>query len=251
MKLISIIIPYYKKREYILRAIKSILNQSYSNFEIIIVYNDRDTQDLSYLHKIKKKDKRILVIKDSTKMGAGYSRNVAIKKSKGDFIAFLDSDDEWKKNKLETQLNFMQKNSCLISHTSYEIINDKNKIIGRRKAKKNLPYKDLLKSCDIGLSTVMVNKKILSNQKFPNIKTKEDYILWLELTKKNVKILGINMYLTKWRKLNNALSSNNIQKIIDGFRVYNIYMKFGYFKSLIYLIRLSINSVIKKNDNYS
>jgi teichuronic acid biosynthesis glycosyltransferase TuaG len=246
MKLVSIIIPYYKKRRYIFRAVQSVLKQSYRKYEIIIVYNDKDKKDLNYILNIKKKDKRIKVFEESSKKGAGYSRNIAIKKSKGDFIAFLDSDDEWKKNKLQIQLNFMQKNSCLISHTSYEIINYRNKVIGFRKAKKKLVYADLLKSCDIGLSTVMVNKKVLFNQKFPNIKTKEDYILWLKLTKKNIKILGINIYLTKWRKLTDALSSNNVQKIIDGFRVYNIHMKFGYFKSLIYLIRLSINSIIKK-----
>ena len=246
MKLVSIIIPYYKKRRYIFRAVQSVLKQSYRKYEIIIVYNDKDKKDLNYIHNIKKKDKRIKVFEESSKKGAGYSRNIAIKKSKGDFIAFLDSDDEWKKNKLQIQLNFMQKNSCLVSHTSYEIINYRNKVIGFRKAKKKLVYADLLKSCDIGLSTVMVNKKVLFNQKFPNIKTKEDYILWLKLTKKNIKILGINIYLTKWRKLTDALSSNNVQKIIDGFRVYNIHMKFGYFKSLIYLIRLSINSIIKK-----
>ena len=246
MKLLSIIIPYYKKRRYIFRAVQSVLKQSYRKYEIIIVYNDKDKKDLNYILNIKKKDKRIKVFEESSKKGAGYSRNIAIKKSKGDFIAFLDSDDEWKKNKLQIQLNFMQKNSCLISHTSYEIINYRNKVIGFRKAKKKLVYADLLKSCDIGLSTVMVNKKVLFNQKFPNIKTKEDYILWLKLTKKNIKILGINIYLTKWRKLTDALSSNNVQKIIDGFRVYNIHMKFGYFKSLIYLIRLSINSIIKK-----
>lgn len=246
MKLVSIIIPYYKKRRYIFRAVQSVLKQSYRKYEIIIVYNDKDKKDLNYILNIKKKDKRIKVFEESSKKGAGYSRNIAIKKSKGDFIAFLDSDDEWKKNKLQIQLNFMQKNSCLVSHTSYEIINYRNKVIGFRKAKKKLVYADLLKSCDIGLSTVMVNKKVLFNQKFPNIKTKEDYILWLKLTKNNIKILGINIYLTKWRKLTDALSSNNVQKIIDGFRVYNIHMKFGYFKSLIYLIRLSINSIIKK-----
>jgi len=246
MKLVSIIIPYYKKRRYIFRAVQSVLKQSYRKYEIIIVYNDKDKKDLNYILNIKKKDKRIKVFEESSKKGAGYSRNIAIKKSKGDFIAFLDSDDEWKKNKLQIQLDFMQKNSCLISHTSYEIINNRNKVIGFREAKKKLLYVDLLKSCDIGLSTVMVNKKVLFNQKFPNIKTKEDYVLWLKLTKKNIKILGINIYLTKWRKLTDALSSNNIQKIIDGFRVYSIHMKFGYIKSLIYLIRLSINSVIKK-----
>ena len=246
MKLISIIIPYYKKRNYIQRAIKSILKQSYKKFEIIIVYNDPDKNDLAYIKKIIKIDKRIHLTINTSKVGAGHSRNIGIKKCKGDFIAFLDSDDEWKKNKLKIQLNFMQKKSISISHTSYEVINSNNKIIGYRKANNLLSYKDLLKSCDIGLSTVMVDKKILINKKFPNIKTKEDYVLWLNLTKRNIKIYGINIYLVKWRKLSNSLSSYKLQKILDGFKVYNLYMKFNYLKSFIYLIRLSINSIIKK-----
>ena len=246
MKLVSIIIPYYKKRNYIHRAIKSILKQSYKKFEIIIVYNDPDKNDLPYIKKIKKIDKRIHLIINTSEVGAGHSRNIGIKKCKGDFIAFLDSDDEWKKNKIKIQLNLMQKKSISISHTSYEVINSKNKIIGYRKANNLLSYKDLLKSCDIGLSTVMVDKKILINEKFPNIKTKEDYVLWLNLTKRNIKIYGINIYLAKWRKLSSSLSSYKLQKILDGFKVYNVYMKFNYLKSFIYLIRLSINSIIKK-----
>ena len=246
MKLVSIIIPYYKKRNYIHRAIKSILKQSYKKFEILIVYNDPDKNDLPYIKKIKKIDKRIHLIINTSEVGAGHSRNIGIKKCKGDFIAFLDSDDEWKKNKIKIQLNFMKKKSISISHTSYEVINSKNKIIGYRKASNLLSYKDLLKSCDIGLSTVMVDKKILINEKFPNIKTKEDYVLWLNLTKRNIKIYGINIYLVKWRKLSSSLSSYKLQKILDGFKVYNLYMKFNYLKSFIYLIRLSINSIIKK-----
>ncbi|MDB9821060.1 glycosyltransferase family 2 protein [Candidatus Pelagibacter sp.] len=97
MKLVSIIIPYYKKRNYIHRAIKSILKQSYKKFEIIIVYNDPDKNDLPYIKKIKKIDKRIHLIINTSEVGAGHSRNIGIKKCKGDFIAFLDSDDEWKK----------------------------------------------------------------------------------------------------------------------------------------------------------
>ena len=108
-----------------------------------------------------------------------------------------------------------------------------------------LNFKRLLRSCDIGLSTVVVKKKILKGYSFSNITTKEDFVLWLKLSRK-YKLVGIDKNLTKWRKLNNSLSSNVFQKISDGFKVYNHYMKFNYIKSLIYLIILSANFLKKK-----
>ena len=92
----------------------------------------------------------------------------------------------------------MIKNRLNLTHTNYFIINEQNKVIGRRTAKK-IDYKMLLKSCDIGLSTVMINKSLLKKNKFPSIKTKEDYVLWLKILKKKQYAYPINKYLTYWR----------------------------------------------------
>ena len=107
--------------------------------------------------------------------------------------------------------------------------------------------KDLLKSCDIGLSSVIVKKDILFNEcLFPELKTKEDFVLWLQILKKKILIKSFNKNLMYWRKLNNSLSSSTFQKLKDGFRVYNIYMKFNFLKSIYFLICLSINFILKK-----
>ena len=195
MDLISVIIPYYKKKEYIISSINSALNQTYKNLEIIIIYDDLNKEDLNLLKKIKKKDKRIKIYINKKNLGAGRSRNKGIKLSKGIFVAFLDSDDLWKKNKLKKQIFFMKKNGINASHTSYTIINSNNKIIGSRNAK-DMSYKLLLKSCDIGLSTVILKKEIITSKiKFANIKTKEDYVLWLKITLNNNKIfVGLLYY---------------------------------------------------------
>ena len=236
--------PYYKKELYLEQSIKSILNQTYQNFEIILI-ND-DSENKNFINKISQLDHRIKLVHNKNNLGAGLSRNKGLELSNGEYIAFCDCDDLWKNNKIELQLECMKRLNFTFSFTSYDIIDENNNFIKCRTAPSYVDFQKLRKSCDIGLSTVMLNKRILFNQKFPNIKTKEDYVLWLKLTKKNIKISGINIRLTKWRKLTDALSSNNIQKIIDGFRVYNTYMKFNYFKSFIYLIKLSINSILKK-----
>ena len=249
MDLVSVIMPYYKKKEYIVSSINSVLKQSYKNLELIIIYDDSNHEDLIILNNLKKKDSRIKIFINKKNIGAGLSRNRGIMLSKGKFIAFLDSDDLWSSNKLKKQIFFMKQRKIKISHTSYYIINYKNKIIGQRKAK-DLSHKQLLKSCDIGLSTIILDKRLIKNNtKFASIKTKEDYVLWLKITLNENKIYALLNNLTKWRKLDNSLSSSKFQKIKDGYLVYRKYMKFGQIKSFFYLGLLSINFLLKTIKN--
>ena len=244
--LVSIIIPYYKKRKYILKTINSILNQSYNHFEIIIVYDDENLSDLNYLQELFNSHKKIRILKNSQTIGAGFSRNRGIENAKGEFIAFIDADDTWKKFKLENQINFMKEKNLKFTHTSYEIIDKNDKVLGKRISRNFEEVKDLISSCDIGLSTVILKKEIIDSQtKFPNLKTKEDFVLWLKILQKKIYIGFLNETLTSWRKLDNSLSSSVTQKILDAFKVYNYYMKFNFIKSFYYVIWLSINFLKK------
>ena len=246
MSLISIIIPYFKKKEFFEKTIHSVLNQTYSNFEIFIVYDDESKDDLNFVKKISELDSRINLIINNQNLGAGQSRNKGIKHSNGEYIAFIDADDLWHQDKLLLQIKFMQSNNYYISHTSYDTINEKGDKISSRKAQ-TLTYDKLLKSCDIGLSTVILNKNLLNDDiLFPELKTKEDYVLWLKITREGQKIVAFDKTLSKWRKLNSSLSSSVMQKLIDGFKVYNKYMGFNLFKSFFYLFILGIN-YLKKN----
>ena len=244
--LISIIIPFYQKKDYLEQTIKSIAKQSQKNFELILVYDDPDKSDLPYVLKVLKDIKRKTIIINKKNIGAGPSRNIAILKAKGEFIAFIDADDVWKKHKLKNQLLFMLSNKIKFSFTSYSIINKKNTIIKFIKAKRTIGYDDLIKSCDIGLSTVMIKKDLLKKNKFPRIKTKEDYILWLKLSKQNIKMMGINQSLVSWRKLDNSLSSSIFQRIKDAFYVYNNFLKFSFIKSIYYILIMSLNFFRKR-----
>ena len=198
------------------------------------------------IKNIQRSDDRIKLIINKKTLGAGMSRNIGIQKARGKYIAFLDADDLWKKNKIQLQLNYMIKNNLEICHTSYEILDKNVKKKKIMRAKTFQDYKELLFSCDIGLSTVMLKKKLITNNcKFPNLKTKEDFALWLLILKKNITIGSLDKNLTNWRKLGDSLSSSVIQKLRDGFILYNNYMKFNYLKSLWFLLILSVNSLKK------
>ena len=245
MSLVSVIIPYYRKKQYISRTLKSVINQSYKKLEIIIIYDDDNKEDLKFVKHIALKDKRIKILVNKKNLGVGLSRNKGIKKSRGEYIAFLDADDLWLKDKIKNQISFMKRKEITFSHTSYSIVDSQNIIISKRNAKNFLRLNDLIKSCDIGLSTVMIKKNHLKTNKFPNLKKKEDFVLWLKLLSKNVKIYGIDKNLVQWNKTKNSLSSSLIQKLLDGFKVYNYYMKFNFLKSFYYLFLLSLNYLKK------
>ena len=108
MDLISVIIPYYKKKQFIDASIKSVINQTYSNLEIILIYDDNDKSDLKYLTQKYDLNEKIKFSVNDKNIGAGLSRNKGMKLAKGNYICFIDADDIWEKNKLETQLLFMK-----------------------------------------------------------------------------------------------------------------------------------------------
>ena len=108
-----------------------------------------------------------------------------------------------------------------------------------------MSYEQLLKSCDIGLSTVMLRRDIFKKIKFTNKKTKEDYALWLNIAKDN-KLYGINKILCNWQESSNSLSSGIIQKFKDAYLLYNRNMKYGIIKSIIATLVLSINFIKKR-----
>ena len=140
MSLVSVIMPYFKKKSFFLESVHSVLNQTYENTEIIIIYDDSNLNDLPYIYAAQKLDSRIKVIVNSCNMGAGLSRNIGILQSKGSYIAFLDCDDFWHKDKLEKQVHFMKTNKVSFSYTSYYIINDKNEIIRKKKFQEKLCF---------------------------------------------------------------------------------------------------------------
>ncbi len=245
MDLISVIMPFYKKREFFEESLLSVINQTYKNIELIIIYDDYKADDLTFIKDKIKFHARSKVINNKENYGVAKARNIGIENSGGEFIAFIDSDDLWDKNKLEIQYNHMKKNNSRISHTNYKIIDKNNNLLGINIAKDNLNYQELINSCDIGLSTVMIQKDVFKISMFKNIKTKEDYALWLELARNGEKFSALNLNLSSYRKTSNSLSSSFKNKLVNGFIVYNKYEKKKLFISFFLVINLGLNYIKK------
>ena len=120
MPLVSVIIPYFKKKEYIKRTIDSVLNQTFKDFEILIIYDDVDIDDYNFLKKNFENIQNIKIIKNSKNLGAGLSRNIGIANSSSEFLAFLDADDLWLETKLDEQIKYMNENNFSFTFCNYK-----------------------------------------------------------------------------------------------------------------------------------
>ena len=174
-ELISVIIPFYNEENYFDECINSVLNQTYQNIEIIIVNDGSDQIYIDKLEKIKFKYPEKSRVFNKKNEGVSSARNLGIEKSKGEYIAFLDADDKWLPFKLEHQIKTIKDKNLDFIHGSYFLINENENFIGSFVAKK-VNYDQLINSCDIGLSTVLVKSKLIKKHLFKNISTKEDYV---------------------------------------------------------------------------
>lgn len=233
--LVSIIIPLYNSETYISEAIETVLNQTYNNWELIIIDDCSTDQSYNIVTNYQKNDERINLLKLTKNSGSAVARNLGIKEAKGDFIAFLDSDDLWEKNKLENQINFMIINKYFFTYTDYSIINEEKNTIKVIKAPKILTYQKELLYNHIGTSTVVYNSSILGKIYFPDLRKRQDYACWLRILKNNINGYGLNIPLTRYRIRNDSLSSNKFSLIKYNWQVFRKSEKFGILKSSFYL----------------
>jgi len=213
--LISIITPNYNCEKYISETIESVLVQSYGNWELLI--QDDCSTDGSYALALEyaRKDSRIKVERNPENSGAAITRNNAIARSKGEYLAFLDSDDLWVRDKLERQLRFMQENGCDFSFTRYEHISEEGSPTGKvARVVKNLSYRKYLFHCWTGCLTVMYRQDPNNKIYGPAVPNNDDYALFLRVLKSGCKrAMGQNEVLAKYRVRAGSLSRNKFKKL--------------------------------------
>lgn len=233
-KLVSIIMPTYNCAKFIGKTIESVIAQTYENWELIIV--DDCSKDNTEEVVSKYKDNRIKYHRLENNSGAAVARTEAMKKARGSYMSFLDSDDLWKKDKLEKQLEFMNKNNYNFTCTEYEQIDEEgNKLNKVIKVKKRADYNRILLDCPVGNSTVMYNVEKLGKFEVPNIRKRNDDALWLQILKKEKYIYGMPDILMEYRIRSNSISSNKLSLVKYHWQLYREIEHLSVFRSVFHI----------------
>ena len=210
MQLVSIIIPAYNSEKYIKETLDSILAQTYTNWECIVVDNDSTDSTIDIVMSYQDRRFQLYI---ETNPGASFCRNLGINKAKGNYIAFLDSDDIWHPERLTVCMNYLHNNKIQMVYSNYSLIDENsvslNKLI---KVPTDLSTSELFIENYVGTSSNVVVKKAaiptLSNGDYfyTDLKMREDHELWLRICKNNL-IRGINQNLLYYRITPNSQQS--------------------------------------------
>ncbi|MFL2639457.1 MAG: glycosyltransferase family 2 protein [Flavobacteriaceae bacterium] len=242
---VSVIIPVFNASKFIKQTINSVLNQTYKNWEILAIDDYSSDNSFEILKHYSSKEKRIKVLQNNKNLGAFAARNLGIKMSSGDYIAFLDSDDLWRKDKLEIQINFMKERKCNFTYTGltrfHKSLTGKEKII---KVPEKVNYNFLMTNTVIVTSTVVVNIKNIGSFQMENIYY-DDYILWLTLLKREKFAYGINKPLMDYRILDDSLSRNKFKSAIKVYEIFHKNLNLSSLQAKYKFILWAINSNLK------
>ena len=211
---VSIITPTFNSERFIAETILSVQAQTYQNWEMIIVDDCSTDKTAEIVASIQEKDSRIKYFYNTTNKGSAFSRNLALQKAKGKWIAFLDSDDLWHPEKLEKQIEFMTKNNFHFSYTNYSVIDENSKGTGILITGPKVITNNLMKAyCWPGCLTVMYDAEKVGIMQTVDIKINEEYALWIKIAEKlNCYLLDEN--LAKYRRHDKSLTSQSYFTLI-------------------------------------
>lgn len=239
--LVSIVMPSYNTADYIGEAINSVLNQTYKNWELIIIDDNSTDNTANIVQSFK--DSRISYLVNTENKGAAFSRNRALCKARGNWIAFLDSDDIWYPNKLENQLNFMVKTKCYFSYTNYKIIDEPTFVTGP----KIITKKNMYRYCWPGCLTVMYNAKKIGLLQIREIEKNNDYAMWLLISEKeNCYLLDETLAEYRKHRKNSISNVNKVNLIKWHYRLFRICLQKSIVKSVLYTVNNLIFGMYKK-----
>lgn len=247
--LVSVVIPVYNAERFLEDTIKTLNDQTYTNWEAIFVNDCSKDKSTEIIEEEMKKNSRIKLINLKQNSGAAIARNTGTENASGQYIAFLDADDLWNKEKLEKQVNFIKEKQCAFSYAGYEFADENG--IGNGKIV-NIPsqinYKQALKNPIIWTSTVMFDMKKLDKEiiKMPNFKRGQDAATWWKILRNNNIAYGLNEALAYYRRSANTLSSNKFKALKRTWYLYRQAEGFSVIKSSYYFVFYVFNAIKKR-----
>src|SRR5690554_3771613 len=241
----SIITPSHNSTQFISATIQSVLNQSTSDWELIIVDDCSSDNSVEVVQSFVERDSRIKLIQLSENSGAAVARNRAIEAAQGRYIAFLDSDDRWLPNKLEKQVAFMQENNYPFTFAAYDKVNESDEVFGHVGVPDKVTYSDLLKSCSIGCLTAMYDTEFFGKVYMPLIRKRQDLGLWLKLLKKTKYAYGLNETLGFYKVRKDSISANKKIAALFTWRLYRDIEKLSLPKASYYFSHYAVRGLLR------
>ena len=244
--LVSIITPTYNCGKFIGETIESVQQQTYTDWEMIIV-DDCSTDDTkNVVAKYQEQDERIKYHCLTENSGAAVARTKAMELATGQYMAFLDSDDLWMPDKLEKQLEFMQKNNYAFTSTSYQHMTEDGKMMPKvLNAISKTDYNRLLLDCPVGNSTVMYDVSKMGKFQVPDIRKRNDDALWLAMLKKEKYIYGMPEIMMKYRLRKNSISRNKLSLVKYTWKLYREIEHLSIFKSVWHIVWWGVIKLLK------
>ena len=245
MSTVSVITPSHNSAQFISETIRSVLNQSFSDWELIVVDDCSTDNSVEVIQSFVDQDSRIKLIQLSENSGAAVARNTAIEAAAGRFIAFLDSDDKWLPHKLETQIQFMEDNDVAFSYAAYEKINEKGEVFGLMGVPEKVSYKQLLKTCVIGCLTAVYDTEKLGKVYMPTSTKREDFATWLNILKQIDFAHGLTVPLAQYRVYANQTSGKKVSMAKENWRLYRDLEKLNFFQASYYFGHYAVRGVLR------
>lgn len=249
--LVSIIMPAYNMERYIHNAIASVVAQTMSQWELIVIDDCSTDSSLAIAKEWAQKDPRILALCNEVNSGVARTRNWGIELARGVYVAFMDSDDIWHPEKLRKQLERMQQQNAQISYCSYAIIDASGKRIrADYLVPETVTLLDQLKENAIQLSSLVVRADALENVRFTTSFYHEDYVLGLELLQKGCKAVGCREVLSEWRYIATSRSFNKLKAARNRWRIYREFLHLPLGKTVYVFINYAFAGIMKYSRRY-
>jgi glycosyltransferase involved in cell wall biosynthesis len=243
---VSIITPSYNSEKFIAQTIESVLNQTYREWEMIIVDDQSTDNSVKLIDSYVQKDTRIKCIVLEENSGPAVARNRAIEEAKGRYIAFLDADDLWMPQKLEKQIAFMQRENIALSYTGYYRFEESaEKLKDEITVPLKVDYHELLKQNIIGCLTAVYDTKLLGKVTMPLIRKRQDFGLWLKILKEVPYAYALQEPLAYYRIHTDSISSNKIVSSKYNWKLYREVEKLPWYKAVYYFAWYTYRSLLK------
>lgn len=246
MPTVSIITPVYNSAPFLEETIQSVLNQSFEDWEMILVDDCSTDNSRQIIQRIASQDPRLIFMENENNLGQIKTRNRAIERASGRYIAMLDSDDVWHPQKLEKQLAYFEDTGCAIQHAYYEQIDENsNPLKLLVKAPIRINYRMLLRSNYLGCLTVIYDTQKVGKTYMPEVGRRDDWACWLSILKQGHEAHCIPEVLAYYRLRKNSLSSNKLEMLYYNWRILTIHQGISKWEAIFYMGNHIFRNIVK------